>query len=200
MSRRRSRNKTSDRSRYPGDEVAEDIQAGERGHVSATVDEAADDGRAIVVAIFQHGIDQRRIRATSQDMTEASAGSKRKGAFLAVPAVILAGLHDVDFLNIVLPDVAGDQPAARGIEGEAKRIAQAIGINLVHGGAATDEGIACRDAILAVGAGRIAAARSDGGSERIDAQNFAEDRGEVLAVAGGGIVAVAGVIGRAAVA
>ena len=108
--------------------------------------------------------------------------------------------HDVDFLDVILPDVAGDQLATGRVEREAERITQTVGVDLMHGGAATDEGIARRNAVAPVRAGGVGAARGERGIERIDAQNFAEHGGEILAVAGDVVVAVADVIGSAAVA
>ncbi len=100
-------------------------------------------GLAIVVAVFEDGIGQRGIgRRVGRD--GAVARIEKERAFLAIPSVVLARFDEIDFLDVVLANVADDQAPGRGVEGEAKRIAQAVGINFVQGGAAADERIARR--------------------------------------------------------
>ena len=53
-------------------------------------------------------------------------------AFLDAPAVVAALRDDVDFLDVVLADVAEVERAIPFVEREAVRIAQAIGVNFVN--------------------------------------------------------------------
>ena len=65
---------------------------------------------------------------------------------------------------------------------------------------AANEGIRCRHAIIAIGADGICAGRGQRRVERIDPQDFPEDSGEILAVAGYRVVTVANIVRVAAVA
>ena len=151
------------------------------------------------MAVFEDGIDQSWIRRrVGHDRTVIRVEEER--AFLFVPTVILTGLHEVDFLDIILADVTDNEPVGRCVEGEAERVAQAVGVDFVHRRAAADEGIARGNAVFPVGTDGIGAARGERRIERIDAQNLAEDGGEILAVAGDVVMTIADVVRSAAIA
>ncbi len=105
-------------------------------------------------------------------------------AFHAAPAIVLAALArtglEIDLLAGSLADVTDEQIAARAVEAEAPRVAQAIGPDLVECGRVIDEGIVYWNR---VGAARV----------HVDAQELAEQGIEALTV-------VVRVIGAAAVA
>src|SRR5207248_3364168 len=88
-------------------------------------------------------------------------------AFLRVPAVVEAGLDDVDLLVEVLADVAEPQLAGLAIEAEAPRVAQAVGVDLRPRAGGRDEGVA----------------RGRPPGRGIETEQLAEDDAEVLRVA-----------------
>ncbi len=151
------------------------------------------------MAVFEHRIGQCGIGGGIRH-DRAVIRIEEERAFLAIPPVILTGFHEVDFLDIILADITDDQPVGRCIEREAERVAQAVGVNFVHRGATPDEGIARGNPVMAIDADRIGAARSECWIERIDAQNLAEDGGEILAVAGDVIMTITDVVRGAAIA
>ena len=151
------------------------------------------------MAIFEHRVDEsgigRKIRSD-----RAVGWIEKKGAFLAIPAVVLASFDKVNFFDVVLADIAGDQTPGRHVEGKAERITQPVGVDLVQGSAAVNERIGRGNAVAAVGADGIGASGGKGRIERIDAQNFTKHSGEVLAIADRGIVTVADIISSTTVA
>ena len=158
-------------------EVAEDVVADEAREHRAAVDEAADDGEALVVVVLGDRIDQVRRHAVVDVVDVAGADAvvvEEELAFLELPAVVAAGGDDVDLLDRVLPDVAGVERVRRGVEREAERVAEAVRPDLAEGARLADERVGRGDAVLAVG-GVVAV--------RVDAQQLAEDRAQVLRVA-----------------
>src|SRR5687768_5036266 len=104
----------------------------------------------------------------------AAVDVEESGAFLAVPAEVSAAGGDVDFLDVVLPDVADVKVAGLAIEGEAVGIAEAIRPDFWNGARLTDERVIRGNAVLL--------ARREGRID-IDSQDLAEWRVELLAVA-----------------
>ena len=60
------------------------------------------------MAIFEHGIGQCGIGRCIRH-NRAVIRIEEKRALLAVPSIILAGFDEVDFLDVVLADIADDQ-------------------------------------------------------------------------------------------
>ena len=70
----------------------------------------------------------------------------------------------------------------------------------MHFGGAVDERIRGGHAVFAVGADRVGTGRRERGRERINAKNFPEDNGQILAIADDGVVTGADVVPVPAVA
>src|ERR687892_2160861 len=104
----------------------------------------------------------------------AAVDIEESRAFLAVPAEVSASGGDVDFLDVVLPDVADVKVAGLAIEGEAVGIAEAIGPDFRNHTSLADERVIRGNAVLlAHREGRV----------DVDTQDLAERRVELLAVA-----------------
>ncbi len=155
--------------------IAHDVAAGDRLAAGAVVLEDRRD-------VARGGA--RRVRAVVE-----------RAALEALPAEVGgAALRRgvVDLLGVVLADVADEQVAGRAVEREAKRVAQAVGVDLAARVAAAGERVAGRDRVAARGARR-------------DPQQLGEQRGALLVGRPGaderlpvtvGVVASAAVAGR----
>jgi len=88
----------------------------------------------------------------------------------------------------------------RCVERKAKWVTQTISVYLMNRGPTGDERIVRWNAIFAVATYRVRAARGESGIDRINAEDFPKHRGKILAVADGVVVAIADIIGSAAVA
>ena len=148
--------------------VAVDVAAVEGRKRAVADDVAAGDGAgAPVVAVFE----DRRDRVRGGLVLVEAVGSL-KGRPAEVGPLGLALLPVVDLLEGVLADVADRDRAGLGVEAEAPRISQPVGVDLRPGARGpVDERVVWRD-----GVGRAAA---PGG--RPDAEQLAEQRVEVLA-------------------
>src|SRR5215211_4166300 len=134
-------------------EVAEDVAAVQRRD-GAVADHHAARDRAVAVG----------------GLAGRVAAAALEGAPAEVPAA--AGAHEVDLLDLVLADVADRQVAVAAVEREPPRVAQPVGVDLVARAGPPDEGVRARYAV---------GARS--GRARVDPQDLAEQRAEVLRVA-----------------
>ena len=168
----------------------------------------------VVLQRAQRALD-RVDQATGARLARAdAAGRQRPGAvgvaavedelaLLDRPAVVATQHHAVDFLDVALAHVGGDQVASAAqigaVEGEAVGVAEAVGKGLGHL-ARSLERVARRDAVLAVGADGVGTAGRQRRVDRVDAQHLAQRRGQVLRVAAGLDVAGADVVGIAAIA
>jgi len=176
----------------PG-EVSEDVLALELWDGGPVVDEPTEDRDSFVVVVLEDRIDQVR-RQAAQVIGDGSVGADEiEVAFLVAPAVVLAFLDAIDFLNAVLADVGNEELVA--VETESERIAKSGRVDFRHR-AALREWIVGGDAVFPVGGVRAV---------DVDSQDLAEDSGVVLGVADERIVAVvvvatAVVIGAASVA
>src|SRR5439155_26342122 len=108
------------------------------------VDDAARDGAAVAVAVLQDG--QRHAGHVA-----AGGGREAVAALGDVPAVVLAaaagGEADVHLLPLALADVGDHEVAGQAVEGEAPRVAQAVGPDLAARARAGDEGVVGRDRV-----------------------------------------------------
>src|SRR5205823_10865733 len=103
--------------------------------------------------------------------------------FANAPAVVAALLDDVDFFPEILADVGSVEEFGDGIEGHAPDVANAEAVDFWAGVGLADEGVVFGNGI---GFSRVFVID-------VDAENFAEERAELLAVA-------LGVVGATAVA
>src|SRR6185369_17416189 len=96
-----------------GAEVAEDIASRQRWNCRPAVNVAAGHGNAFGVAVF---------RNRQHQAGHVAPGSRVETVqpFHHAPAEIPASLQDVDFLELVLPDIAGEQSAGGRIEGKTE--------------------------------------------------------------------------------
>ena len=177
--------------------IAEDISSAQSRDRAPAIDESANHRNAIAVIVLENGIDERGVGIRIG--RDGPVGVIEEASFLPPPTVVPSRLHDIDFLDRVLPDVSHEQPIRHGIKAETIGIPKTVSVNFIEPRHA-DERIAGRNAIPAVRADRIGAARILRGRERIDAQDFAEKIRRVLAVADIRRVAVAGVAAATAVA
>ncbi len=101
------------------------------GIAVAGVPGAAGDRRLPLVRV-RVGDDRRHHRLRSRVERRAHRRRRVSGdlrrALETGPAVVAAGQDPVDLLVVVPPDVAGEQAPGRRVEGEAERVAQAVGI------------------------------------------------------------------------
>ena len=105
--------------------------------------------------------------------------------------------------NSVLADVANDDGAAAAkvgaVDSKAVGVAETEGVDLSHL-ARTLKRVAAGQAVLAVGADGVGAARGEHRVDGVDTQHLAQRRAQVLRVAAGLKVAQADIVGVAAVA
>ena len=105
-----------------------------------------------------------------------------------VRALAPAAAHVVDLLPRALADVADGERAVRAVEGEAPRVAQAVGVDLAARARRGRRTGCSRARVYGLAAGR----------RRLDAQDLAEQRAEVLRVAARAVpVAAAAAVARA---
>src|SRR5258706_7371625 len=105
--------------------------------------------------------------------TDAFAAEIPVTGFPLVPSEIRAGRDRTDLFHGILPDIGHEHGAGLAVPEKSLCIADAIGVNFAERVLVFDERIARRNSILAVGAVR---------SERIDAEDLTEARGQVLRV------------------
>jgi spermidine/putrescine transport system substrate-binding protein len=183
--------------------VGEYVAALEMGEGLAAVDEAAGDtdaegvgvlGEAVEVLVFEDGVEEGLAVGGLHGAFGAGfhgvRGVEGVPALALVPAVVAAAPDDVDLLVTSLADVGGDEWAGAGaVEGQAPGVADAPGVDFGTGAGFSDERVVGGDGVgLAVGA-----------AVDVEAEDLAEERGEVLGVAGGGAVEAL-IVGVAAVA
>src|SRR3954454_20479826 len=142
-------------------EIAEDIRADQSGHRRSAVDEAADDGGSVGMAVVRDRVHQaghRRAREHEGVRLEAlrveDRGIEPERSLAQAPAEVAARDDFVDLLDVVLADVT-DPQAARTVEGRAERVAEAVGVDLAERAGLADERVVARDPILAVGRGPL---------------------------------------------
>ena len=124
---------------------------------------------------------------------------KEKCSFLLVPTVVTARNSQVDLFDIVLSNIPDDELVQGRVKAEPERVSQPIDKDLTDCHRVTHERIRKWDAVLPIGADRVMAIRRQGGIKGIDAQKLAEHVVLILSVAFSRIVAVADVVGVAAI-
>src|SRR5205823_854778 len=103
----------------------------------------------------------------------AIAIGERLETFKDIPSVILTAPHDGDFLHAILPNVANPQVARDRIEAESPRLAESPGPDFGTRIGAITKRIVRGNRVREAGVPVI----------HVNAQNFAEMCGQVLAVA-----------------
>jgi hypothetical protein len=131
-------------------------------------------------------VDVEQRRDVAGRRTRRLDGGRRDRSLVTAPAEVLAALSrggQVDLLARVLPDVADPEVAGLAVEGEPPGVAQPVRPDLVAAARGAGERVVLRDRV-----GRATRAPA-----RVDADELAEQRVEILAV-------VARVVAPAAVA
>lgn len=183
--------------------VAEDVFAGEMGQGAASVDIATGDtdsvsrlgfGECVEIVVFEDGLRESGAVGGSGDFGGVDVGGvlgiEGVAAFALVPAVVTAFADDIDLFESALADIGGEELAgATAVEGNAPGVADTPGVDFGACGGFADQGIVGGDAVGAFGGGLV----------DVDAEDFAEEGGEVLSVAGGAAVEAL-VVGIAAIA
>ena len=138
--------------------VAEDEATLELAQPLAAIDEAGDHGVTFLMrVVLRDRVDQSwRHRPAGHrigcgEALRVAVRVEEQRAFLDVPAVVAAGDDAVDFLDVVLPDVADIEVAAFAVEGHAEGIAEAEREDLLDRTRLGDERIVRRNSILSVG-------------------------------------------------
>src|SRR5215211_4855275 len=110
-------------------EVAEDILSVQTREHAPAIDVATDDRVPFMVSVvLGHRIDEaarhgaRGIRAETGEAWLSAIDVKKRRALFEVPPVIASGDNEVDFLDVVLADVAHDQGPGRAVKRETERI------------------------------------------------------------------------------
>ena len=147
--------------------VADDLSAADPGEPWIADHVAAVDGAAGMVRIGQRGEDRGAAREAPPERGESLEGRPAE-----VRASRLGDRQVVDLLVAVVADIADCDRLRPPVEGEAPRVPQAVGPDLVPSGPA-DERVVGRDRV-----GRGAVRR------RVDSQQLAEQEIEVLRVLG----------------
>ena len=104
----------------------------------------------------------------------------------------MSSLDEIDFFDVILPDIGHDERVAGRIKAEPERVPETERVDLhdpIGRLGRGDERIGKRDAIFAIGTHRIRAGRGERGSEWIDPEKLAEHGGEVLSIPGRRVVA-----------
>src|SRR5262249_7195640 len=149
---------------------------------------AARDGNAFVVIVLQRplgaadGIDEAhgKSRAVgSWRIPDGAGGSEgigvveQEGAFFDRPAVVAAKDNAVNLLDVVLSNVSMDEVAGNKVETKPIWVAHAQGVNLSKL-ACAGKWVACRDAILSVGADNVRTAGRERRINGIESEEFAQ--------------------------
>ena len=157
--------------------VTEEQQIRKLRDRTVAVDDHAGGGGAalqqrVELAVLDHRVVEAGLSA-GVDQADGPAAEEAEAPFPVVPAEVGAGGDQAHLLDDVLSDVGDEQVAVADVPREALRIADPVGVDLPEriGVAVAGEGIVGRDAVLSVGAV---------GTERVDAQDLAEDRRQVL--------------------
>ena len=156
--------------------VAEDHEILQRSNRALPVDGAADDGgtpveERIDVAVFDDGVCDLRVAA--RVLGADAAAVEPIAGFPDVPSEVCARRHRTDLLYEVLADVGEEHLPGLRIPEKPLGIPHSVRINLAErlGLAITDEWVRRRNSVLAVRAVL---------AERIDSENLAERRAQVL--------------------
>src|SRR5262245_22250315 len=158
--------------------IGVEVHAVKLREARSTIDGPAGDRLANIMVILPDRLDELLPRP-------GALRPERVQALAAIPAVVAALLDDVDFLEEILPDVAGPELAGLAVEGHAPDVPQPARPDL-RADARADEWVVRRDRVVLLFADTL-------GRVDVDPQHLAEPAVHVLGV-------VVGIVRRPAVA